>query len=175
MPWQSFFEWMDALPSSVALRESLNAYPILLTLHLVSMAGFAGLIAFFDMRLVGIALKRVPVSKITERIFPWMIIGFVVCMGTGFVLAYSKPMTYHDNFYFWFKNGLIILAGLNAGIFHITTERSVSKWENDPVTPPAAKFAGVASLVMWAVIIISGRMIAYSALVPAWWIAWNAD
>ena len=79
MPWQSFFEWMDALPSSVALRESLNAYPILLTLHLVSMAGFAGLIAFFDMRLVGIALKSVPVSKITERIFPWMIIGFVVC------------------------------------------------------------------------------------------------
>jgi hypothetical protein len=174
MPFAGLFEWMDALESSVALRQSINAYPFLLTLHLISMAAFAGLIGFWDMRLVGIALKTVPVSKITERIFPWMIAAFVVTLITGFLLAYSKPLTYHENFYFWVKNALMILAGINAGVFHLTTEQTVAQWENDPVTPRGAKIAGIASLAMWAVIIMTGRMIAYSALVPEWWVALNA-
>ena len=175
MPFQGLFEWMNELPSSIALRESLNAYPILLTLHVASMAAFAGLIALLDLRLVGIGYQSVPVSKITERVFPWMFVGFFVSIVTGFLLAYSKPMTYFPNFYFWLKNGLMILAGLNAGLFHLTTEQSVKEWENDLVTPPAARVAGIASLVMWAAIIITGRMIAYSALVPQWWLDFTAN
>ena len=166
---------MDALPSSIALRESLNAYPILLTLHVLSMAVFAGLIASWDLRLVGIAYTSVPVSKITERVFPWMFVAFFVSIVTGFLLAYSKPITYFPNFYFWLKNGLMILAGLNAGVFHLTTEKTVKQWENDLVPPPSARFVGVASLVMWSAIIITGRMIAYSALVPQWWLDFTAN
>ena len=173
MPFQGLFEWMDALPSSIALRESLNAYPILLTLHVISMAAFAGLIALLDIRLVGIGYTDVPVSKITERVFPWMFVAFFVAMVSGLLLAYSKPITYFPNFYFWVKNALLVLGGLNALVFHLTTEKTVEKWENDLVTPPAARFAGVASLVMWALIIITGRMMAYSALVPQWWVDFN--
>ena len=92
MPFQGLFEWMDALPSSIALRQSINAYPIMLTAHLVSLAAFAGLIAFWDMRLVGLTLKTVPVSRITEKIFPWMMLAFAVCVLTGLVLVYSQPM-----------------------------------------------------------------------------------
>lgn len=171
MPFLGLFQWMDALPSSIALRQSLNAYPILLTTHLVSMAAFSGLIAFWDMRLVGIALPSVPVSRITDRIFPWMLVGFFVAVVSGLVLFYSQPMRYYDNFYFWVKNALLVLAGLNAAVFHYVTKDSLPAWEHDPVTPPIAKFAGIASLVMWAVIIITGRMIAYSALVPEWWVS----
>ena len=68
---RSSFEWVDALPSSISLRESLNAYPMLLTTHVVSMCLFAGLISFWDMRLVGLTLRKVPVSNIPTRIFPW--------------------------------------------------------------------------------------------------------
>ena len=175
MPFPGLFEWMDALPSSIALRESLNAYPILLTLHVLSMAAFAGLIAIWDLRLVGIAYRSVPVSKITQRVFPWLFVGFFVSIVTGFALAYSKPMTYFPNFYFWLKNGLMVLAGLNAAVFHLTTEKTVKQWENDLVPPPSARFVGLASLVMWSVIIITGRMIAYSALVPQWWLDFTAN
>ena len=41
MSLRGLFEWFDALESSIALRESLNAYPILLTAHVVSMCLFA--------------------------------------------------------------------------------------------------------------------------------------
>ena len=72
MSLRSLFEWLDALPSSLALRESLNAYPILLTSHVVSMCLFVGLIAFWDLRLVGITLKkRSGVEHSVDASFRW--------------------------------------------------------------------------------------------------------
>ena len=34
---RALFEMVEAYPSSVAIRESLNAYPILLTSHVIGM------------------------------------------------------------------------------------------------------------------------------------------
>ena len=36
------------------------------------------------------------------------------------------------------------------------------RWDLDPITPKRARVAGAASLVLWAAIIFSGRMIAYN-------------
>ncbi len=171
----SLFEWLDALPSSIALRESLNAYPILLTSHVVSMCWFAGLIGFWDLRLVGMALKRVPVSNIPPRIFPLAIAGFVISTITGLLLFYSAPMRFYGNFYFWFKNLLMFVAGVNALVFHLTTYHSVAAWDSDVVTPFAARLAGVMSLALWAGVVVTGRMIAYSGLMPAWWADLNLN
>lgn len=169
MSFRNIFEWLDSLPSSIALRESLNAYPILLTSHVVSMCLFAGLIAFWDMRLVGIALKRVPVSNIPRRLFPWAIAGFLISTITGLLLFYSQPMRFYGNFYFWFKNALMFLAGVNALAFHLSTYHSVAAWEHNTVTPFGARLAGALSLALWAGVVVTGRMIAYSGLMPDWW------
>ena len=167
---QSFFVWMEALPSSVALRESINAYPILLTGHVVGMCVFVGLIAFWDMRLAGLALRDVRVSTLPPQLFPWALgIGFLVSVVTGALLFYGQPMRYYTNFWFWLKSGMLILAGVNAAVFHVTTYQSVDKWDTDRVAPAAARLAGFFSLVLWSGIIITGRMTAYSGLVPQWW------
>jgi len=163
------FEWMDALESSIALRESLNAYPAFLTAHVVSMCLFAGLIGYWDLRLLGLTLKKVPASSILPRILPWALTGFAVSVVTGLLLFYSQPMRYFSNFYFWFKSGMILLAGLNMFIFHITTEKSAARWEMDLKPPFGARLAGVVSLVLWAAIIATGRLIAYAGLAPVWW------
>ena len=171
----SLFEWLDALPSSIALRESLNAYPILLTAHVVSMCWFAGLIGFWDLRLVGMALKRVPVSNIPPRVFPLMIAGFVISSITGLLLFYSQPMRFYGNFYFWLKNLLMFVAGVNALVFHLTTYHSVAAWDSHVVTPFGARLAGALSLALWAGVVVTGRMIAYSGLMPAWWANLNLN
>jgi hypothetical protein len=168
---QSFFVWMETLPSSIMLRESINGYPVLLTSHIVSMCLFVGLIAFWDMRLAGLALRGERVSTIPPRIFPWALgLGFLISLVTGALLFYSQPMRYYTNFWFWLKSGMLILAGVNAAVFHLTTYQSVDTWDTAQVTPPAARFAGVFSLALWAGIIITGRMTAYSGLVPQWWV-----
>lgn len=167
------FEWIDALESSIALRESLNAYPILLTAHVVSMCLFSGLIAYWDFRLVGATLKGVPVSSIPKSLFPWALTGFAISVITGGLLFYSQPMRYFGNFYFWLKSGMLVLAGLNILVFHTSVYRSVAEWDTDVRVPRAARIAGLVSLVLFAGIVVTGRLIAYSGLVPDWWKALN--
>ena len=52
--------------------------------------------------------------------------------------------------------------GANAIAFHMTTYKSVAVWDREVRTPFLARFAGAASLVLWAGIIVSGRLIAYN-------------
>ena len=41
----------------------------------------------------------------------------------------------YDNIGFEIKMALIVVAGINAFVFHEIAYRSVGKWDNDPVAP----------------------------------------
>ena len=60
------------------------------------------------------------------------------------------------------KAATIVLAGLNAFVFHRGIDRTIEQWDRDPVPPRAARLAGARSLVLWTVVVVSGRMIAYN-------------
>jgi hypothetical protein len=47
-------------------------------------------------------------------------------------------------------------------VFHANVWRRVADWDRDAVTPRSARLAGGLSLLLWACIIFSGRMIAYN-------------
>ncbi len=167
---RTVFEAVQAMPSSIALRESLYGYILLLTLHVVSLALFAGVVVLLDLRLTGMAFRRVPISQIwTRMMLPWMALGLGVNAVTGGLLVFSQPMRYYGNLYFWCKAILFVLAGLNALYFHVTLFKTVDQWEGDPTTPLAARVAGVASLALWAGVIVTGRLVSYDAFIPAWW------
>jgi hypothetical protein len=55
----------------------------------------------------------------------------------------------------------LVLAGLNVLVFHKTVYRRVAEWDLDPVPPPAARVVGGLALVLWASLIMLGRMIPY--------------
>ena len=171
MSLRPLFEVIANQPSSVAIRESIYGYPALLTSHVVAMCLFAGLIAMMDLRLAGLGNLRTPCTEMQKRLFPWQMLGVVLSFSTGLLLVYGDPLRFYGNFYFWLKNLLLLLALANAVIFHFTTYTSVGAWDCDPVPPFGARVAGVFSLALWAAIIVTGRMIAYSGLVPAWWTA----
>jgi hypothetical protein len=81
---------------------------------------------------------------------------------SGVLLFYAIPVRSYQNIFFRIKVVLLILAGLNAFVFHTSIDRRVAEWDRDPVPPRAARRAGAASLLLWAVIIVCGRMIAYN-------------
>ena len=170
MGLRSLFEWVEAFPSSLALRESIYAYPIMLTSHVVTMCLIAGLLIMMDLRLTGVGNLRTSVSAIQNRLFPWQMVGLFGSSISGLLLLYSQPMRFYPNFWFWIKMGLMLLALANAMWFHRTTYQTVAQWDTDPVPPVAARWAGFNGLVLWAGVIVTGRMIAYSGLVPQWWI-----
>lgn len=164
MNLRSIFEWMDALPSSVVMRESLYGYPALLTAHVVTLAMFAGLVAMMDLRLLGVAYKTTPFSEVQKRLFPWQMVGMTLSFATGLLLFYSQPLRYYPRLYYWMKMALLVVAGVNAMLFHFTTYRSVAKWDTDARPPTAARVAAVLSLALWAGIVVFGRLTAYDWL-----------
>jgi hypothetical protein len=161
---RSWFEWLDALPSSIAIRESIEGYPALLTSHVVAMCLFAGLIVMMDFRLVGLAYKTVPVSQVQKRLFPWQLITVVLSTITGALLFYAQPLRYYGKVFFWMKIVFLVMAGLNAMTFHFTTYRSVARWDNDTVLPLGARLAGIFSIALWAGVVMTGRLASYNWL-----------
>ena len=164
MAIRSWFEWVDALPTSIAIRESIYGYPALLTAHVVAMCLFAGLIIMMDLRLVGVAYRQTPVSQIQRRLFPWQMLGMALSAITGSLLFYGQPLRYYGKVFFWIKVVLMILAGVNALAFHYTTYRSVARWDTGRALPFGAKLAGALSLALWAGVVMTGRLTAYNWL-----------
>src|ERR1700681_2177050 len=159
-------DWVDTFPSSLIIRESGFWFPFLLTVHVVSMCLFAGLIIMMDLRLFGIGNMRSPFSTIQRRLFPWQMAGITVNAITGFVLVYGQPLRYYSNVYFWIKAMMMTLAGINAVAFHFSTYESIAEWDMKTVLPRAAKLAAVVSLALWAAVIACGRLMAYNWFNP---------
>lgn len=157
---------VQEFPSSLALRESLWVYPIVETAHVLGICLFAGTTWLWDLRLLGVTLRRVPVSQLSQQILPWTIVGFVVMALSGAALVYSEPLRFYSNIFFRIKVVLLALAGANAFIFHQTVGRRKDEWDTDPVTPLRARIAGGMSLGMWAGVIVTGRLIAYNWFGP---------
>ena len=51
-----------------ALRMSAYVYPIILTLHLIGIAFFGGMIFLTDLRLLGVTLRKIPAAKVIESL-----------------------------------------------------------------------------------------------------------
>ena len=157
-----FCEWLESTSGSVALHESLFTYPLVESAHVLTLCLFLGLAVMLDLRLLGLTLVRVPMSEIKRRLGPWMVGGFAVMVITGAMLFYAIPVRSYQSIWFRIKVVTLVLAGLNALVFHTTIDRRIAEWDRDPVPPRAARRAGATSLVLWAIIVVAGRMIAYN-------------
>jgi hypothetical protein len=162
----AFCQWLEKTPWSIALHESLWVYPIVESVHVLTLCLFVGTAAMLDLRLLGVTLRRVPVSSVAAQLLPWTIAGFAIMVITGSLLFYAIPVRSYLNIFFRLKVAMMILAGLNAWIFHRTVYRRVTEWDRDPVPPRGARVSSALSLLLWACIIIAGRMIAYNWFDP---------
>src|ERR1700691_3237384 len=99
MPIASLFQWISDTSLATAVRESALAYPIIMSMHLTSIAVFGGMILMTDLRLLGVAMVNVPVTDVIRQLRWWKRAGFVVMVTCGALLAASKADEYYTNPY----------------------------------------------------------------------------
>lgn len=157
-----FCEWLAGTAWSIALHESLYAYPLIESSHVLGLLLFGGTIAMVDLRLLGVAFKAVPISEMNARILPWTIAGAVVMIGTGILLFYAIPVRTYQSVWFRAKVIFLIAAAVNVWIFHKRVSRNRADWDAAPKPPLNARVTAATSLALWAGIIVFGRMIAYN-------------
>jgi hypothetical protein len=155
-------EWVRDTNLSVSIRESILMFPVIEGTHLLGIGASAGAIAISDLRMMGKIFRKEPVSDVFNGVAPVMLIGFIVMTITGFLLMWSEPMRCYESIWFRFKVLFLFLGAANAGIYHNTVYRQRAAWDKDPDPPRGAKIAGITSLAIWALVIITGRTMAYN-------------
>jgi hypothetical protein len=158
-------ERVEATSIGVAIAESRYAFLFIEGVHLIGLSVAVGLIAFTDLRLIGLILREVPAHEVVRQLRAWVIGGFAVIMVSGGLLFWSAAGRVLESPAFPIKVALIALGALNAAWFEFYIAKRPPKVGDPAGLPPGARFAGYASLTMWTLVIVSGRMIAY---LPHW-------
>jgi uncharacterized protein DUF6644 len=153
--------WIESTDLSTAIREGALPYPIIGGFHLLGIALFGGMVLVTDLRLLGWAMQRRLVSDIVHQSRPWKRLGFVVVFVTGLLLTWAEPLKLYRSPSFWIKMVLLVLVGVHALVFHSGVYADTLKL--DESVTGRAKLAAALSLLLWAGLIVSGRLIAYDA------------
>jgi hypothetical protein len=143
------------------IRESGYTYPMILSTHLAAICIFGGLILMTDLRILGLAMKEVPVSDVVKQLRVWKQIGFVIMVTMGLLLATSEMDKYYGNPYFQMKICLLLLVGVHAIVFHRSVYGNTEAIDRALHMPGVAKLAAITSIVLWIGIASCGRWIAY--------------
>ena len=155
-----FCQWLYNLPWVVQLEESDNLFPIIESVHVLSIALMAGTLVTVDLRVLGATFPNEPVRRIAETLLPYTWVGFALMVATGLPLFAAESIKLINNPAFVVKLVLLALAGANAALFHLTVYRSVDSWGIGPAAPLTARLLAGTSALLWFSVIVAGRLIA---------------
>jgi hypothetical protein len=134
---------------------------LVLMIHVLTVSVFVGTAVMIDLRLLGRTMTHVPVSQVVTRLLPWSAAGFLVMVVSGTLLFYAAPLARYENVFFRMKMAALVMALVNTWVFRRTMYRGVDEWDLDPVPPRRVRMVGALSLLLLAIIITAGRMMAY--------------
>ena len=163
----SLLKYLEDANFATAIREGSVLFPWIECVHVLALTLVIGSIAVVDLRLMGVTSRDRGVAEITAGVLPvtWTAFGFAVV--TGFLLFSSNATTYGGNAFFRIKMLLLVLAGVNMGLYHLVISRGAENWRTAEATPTRARIAGAVSLFLWLGIIAAGRWIGFTINAPA--------
>jgi hypothetical protein len=155
-------QWLQDSPLGVSISASGYAYPLIEGSHVMGLALPIGTVMWFDLRLMGIVMRRDSVTNVFNAVRPWMSAGFAVMLVSGALLFTARAADAYLSTYFRVKVGLLVLGALNVILFHATIDRDRARWDTAERPPLRARTAGALSLALWFGIIAAGRIMAYN-------------
>jgi len=159
-------EQIEATSLGVFVRESIWGFPILVGIHIVGLVFSVGIVVWLDLRLLGVSMTGVPVSRVYRRLMPLAFVGFIVMLLSGATIFTGFATSAYKNPYFRVKLIALALAAVNAFVYHTNVERRIAKWDRAPTPPVPARMAGIISIVAWTTVILAGRMMSYTLYTP---------
>jgi hypothetical protein len=151
-------QWLQHTPLANTINESLWLFPLIEGSHILALPISVGMIAIFDLRLLGLAFRS---GKISNEFLRWSKLGFAVMFVTGIFLFVTQAGKAYSNGFFRTKMLFLLLLGINAAVYQVVFYPKMAEWENTGRTPAGAKVCAALSLVVWIGVIVCGRTMAY--------------
>ena len=154
-----WLSWLQQSALAGQMRDSAWLYPATEILHIVAFVVALGCLLVLDFRLIGLG-SRIAFNEVAGALLPWAIGAFSLTIPTGILLLLPEASSIAHNPAFLAKLALMVLAGTNAGLFHLGPWRRRDRWLVG-VPPLSARASGAISILLWVGVVAAGRLIAY--------------
>ena len=136
--------------------------PIIQTVHILGIAAVMGSVVLLDLRILGLAVPSQGISEMTDRLMPWLWCALASNLVSGAFFLFGRPLRYFNNPVFGWKVSFLIPAVLITLFFHLMHRRQEGYWEQDSRHLWSARAIALMSLILWIMVAMAGRWIAYS-------------
>ena len=159
-----FAEWLATTAPSVFLQNN-NAWaiPTIQSIHIVGIAIVMGSAFMMYLRILGWAGTDQTLGQTVDRFGPWLSGSLCLLLVTGVLMVIGEPVRELVTFSFWLKMVLVALMTGVVALFRRSVRKRESAWEGG-----GRKGLAVATFVIWACIIVLGRLIAYDHVWGKW-------
>ena len=154
--------WISKTKVSALVDSSFWIAELVQTTHILAVAGTFVSVLMINFRILQLAGTGQPMSEMLERYAPWVWWGLLVLLTTGFILVLGEPARELLNPCFWTKMVLVVIASLIALAFQASVRRHADRWTATSQGTLAVRIGAGAVIVLWGVIMVLGRWIAYS-------------
>jgi hypothetical protein len=152
-----FLRWIRDTPLGSAMRETPDLFPACEMAHFIGLSLLLGVMIVVDLRILGVFRQTSYASVL--KLLPFAVLGFVVNLVSGICFIACNPFLYFTNNAFYLKLVVIALGGLNAIWFTLVEHRQIAALPASASAPVAAKVMAGASLGMWLLVILLGRLL----------------
>lgn len=136
--------------------ESIWTYPTVLTLHTIGMAILVGASVVVHLRILRVA-GGIPMHRL-RQLYRFIWIGFTINLTTGLVLFVTQAADRIVDPVFYVKIGSIAVA-LWFGV--VVKRRAIDPREASSAVTRQSRSLAAASLGLWMIAIVAGRLMAY--------------
>jgi uncharacterized protein DUF6644 len=157
----SFAQWIELTDFFTAFRGSWFVYPIVLSLHMIGIAFFGGMVLMTDMRMLGWSMRKHSIADVVEQFRVPKRYGLLLMVICGVLMAGAKAEEYYYNVFFRAKLILLALLVVHALTFRKSVYADPAALDRTPVIPRNAKVAAALSLLLWTSVACCGRGIGY--------------
>lgn len=152
-----FLHWIRETPLGEAMRETPGLFPAGEMAHFIGLSLLIGVMTVVDLRILGVFRQTSYASVL--KLLPLAVLGFTVNLISGIAFIAANPFLYSSNPAFLLKLIVILLGGLNAVWFTFAEHRQIAGLPSDALAPLPARIMAGASLAMWVLVILLGRLL----------------
>ena len=87
MSLDDFYQWLQNTPWATGIRESSLLFPVIETIHVLGLALSVGTIAVVDLRLLGLGMRRQPVTQLAGQLARRTLDGLAGSVASGIMLS----------------------------------------------------------------------------------------
>ena len=167
---KQFALWLSTTSPSVFIQEH-NAWtiPAIQSIHIVGIALVMGSVLMIDLRILGWAWSDQTLQPDRRRFGPWLTGSLWLLLATGLLMVIGEPVRELVTFSFWLKMALVAIGALVAVVVPADAppaRAAVGRARSS--TGRSVKALAVVTFLVWACVIVLGRLIAYDHVWGSW-------